>query len=240
MRFKAKLGLEHVQLLCNLVGPISRLTSGSGTTSAEHSGAGSGLLGSALSAGGGSVMYLDPDQVRISARGGNAAPGGDGDGIACFAELATRGGIFLEHRIESAADNVIVFEIELAQLKLALQSVLSGGGSIRKRSAIQALHNSSVEGSTEKVMGSLAAPSAIVMKLAKRNGGLPCLCLDSACAGGSVEIHHAIPVRIMRAAEMQYHLPPRIAMPDVQLELPPERPLKTVVERLRSISPHSE
>lgn len=240
MRFKAKLGLEHVQLLCNLIAPISRLTS-SGSASADNSGSGSGLLvGSSIRTGGGSVMYLDPDQVRISARGGSGtgASGSDGDGISCFSELATKGGIFLEHRIESAADNVIVFEIDLAQLKLALQSVLSGGGSGSKRSAIQALHNSSIDGNADGVMGSLSAPSAIVMKLAKRNGGLPCLCLDASCAGGSVEIHHAIPVRIMRAAEMQYHLPPRIAMPDVQLELPPERPLKTVVERLRSISPH--
>uniref|UniRef100_A0A7S2A7M3 Checkpoint protein n=1 Tax=Trieres chinensis TaxID=1514140 RepID=A0A7S2A7M3_TRICV len=240
MRFKAKLALEQVQLLCNLIGPISRL---SGSASSSSDGAGGLLLGSSTMGigGGGTVIYLDPERMRISARGGTGGGGGsDGDGIACFSELTTRGGIFLEHRIESAAKDVILFEIDLAQLRLALQSVLAGGGGRgRKRSSPQALHNSSAaDGGTDEFVGSLAAPSVIVMKLAKRNGGLPCLCLDASCAGGSVEVHHAIPVRIMRADEMQYHLPPRISMPDVQLELPPDRPLKTVAERLRTISPH--
>ena len=39
---------------------------------------------------------------------------------------------------------------------------------------------------------------------------------------------------------MQYHLPPQISMPDVQLELPCDRPLKTVIERLRAISPQGK
>jgi hypothetical protein len=37
---------------------------------------------------------------------------------------------------------------------------------------------------------------------------------------------------------MQYHLPPQINTPNVQLELPHDRPLKAVVERLRSMGPH--
>lgn len=35
----------------------------------------------------------------------------------------------------------------------------------------------------------------------------------------------------------RYHTPPRLGMPDVQLELPKDRPLKSVIERLRVISP---
>eukprot|EP00546_Thalassionema_frauenfeldii_P002362 CAMPEP_0178932248 /NCGR_PEP_ID=MMETSP0786-20121207/22482_1 /TAXON_ID=186022 /ORGANISM="Thalassionema frauenfeldii, Strain CCMP 1798" /LENGTH=228 /DNA_ID=CAMNT_0020609459 /DNA_START=564 /DNA_END=1249 /DNA_ORIENTATION=- len=99
------------------------------------------------------------------------------------------------------------------------------------------------------------------MKLAKR-AGIPCLCLEGMT--GSVEVYHAIPIRVMRVGDMQQHLPPEINMPDVQLEMkngkplrivtnnicPPEinmpdvqlemkngKPLRTVVERLKSISP---
>jgi len=270
MRFKAKLATEHVQLLNSLIGPMSRLAAGDSTLSGKRGGGSkSGGVGnpqvpmSGLT-GGGTIVHLDPQHVRLSAKGGcgNGMAGGsggaDGEGIATFAELTTTGGIFLEHRIESASDNVIVFEIDLAQLRTALQSVLSGGieGSQsqkqyqqqqqQQQQRSQALHNSTIEENgrtqdTSIIHHNIATPltsSITVMKLAKRNGGLPCLCLDASCAGGSVEVHHAIPVRIMRAADMQYHLPPRINMPDVQLEIPPERPLRTVVERLRCICPH--
>ena len=178
----------------------------------------------------------------------------------------------MEHRIESAADDVIVFEIDLGQLRLALQSVLSalgrgwfcvgkGGGSGGGGGNANPLHNSMAagrssggSGGSNKVMNTTTAtnamaasltPTIVVMKLAKRNGGLPCLCIDANSlpggrGGGSVEVHHAIPIRVMRAVEMQYHLPPRINMPQVQLELPFDRPLKTVVDRLKTMSPHSE
>jgi len=53
-----------------------------------------------------------------------------------------------------------------------------------------------------------------------------------------IEVHHAVPVRIRKVEELQYHVPPRMGMPDVQLELPRERPIRNVVERLRAISPH--
>ena len=291
MRFKAKLAPEHVQLLSNLIGPISKLapsSSSSASASAAPStrtggdsdvhGSGSILLG-----GGGTVVHLDPDHVRISTRGGSSSGrssanddggggggGGGAEGISCFAELRTKGGIFLEHRIESAADDVIVFEIDLGQLRLALQSVLSalgrggfgvgvgkgGGGGGGGGGNANPLHNSMAAGggssSRNNVMNTTATnmaasltPTIVVMKLAKRNGGLPCLCIDANSlpggrGGGSVEVHHAIPIRVMRAVEMQYHLPPRINMPQVQLELPFDRPLKTVVDRLKTMSPHSE
>ena len=266
MRFKAKLAPEHVALLYNLIGPISRLA-----PSSDHDG---GIGGSPYLGGGGTVIHLDPDHVRISTRGTGGGGGGrsdggasssDGAGISCFAELTTRGGIFLEHRIESAADDVIVFEIDLGQLKVALQSVLSGlggsgggsGGGFSKSAGGRGAYGSSSHANANPLHNSMAAdggasatfapnasiaPTIVVMKLAKRNGGLPCLCIDanSLPGRGAVEVHHAIPIRVMRAAEMQYHLPPRISMPDVQLELPFDRPLKTVVERLKTMSPHSE
>ena len=173
----------------------------------------------------------------------------------------------MEHRIESAADDVIVFEIDLGQLRVALQSVLSalgrggfgvgkGGSGIGSGGNANPLHNSMAAGgnnsnsnvmnttATAPTMAASLTPTIVVMKLAKRNGGLPCLCIDANSlpgrGGGSVEVHHAIPIRVMRAPEMQYHLPPRISMPQVQVELPYDRPLKTVVDRLKTMSPHSE
>ena len=281
MRFKAKLAPEHVQLLSNLIGPISKLAPSSSSSSAATTTIGGGgdadVSGSSsiLLGGGGTVIHLDPDHVRISTRGGSSNKSGDDggggacEGISCFAELTTKGGIFLEHRIESAADDVIVFEIDLGQLKVALQSVLTAlgrggfgggfGGGGKGRGGFggggnaNPLHNSMGAGSTanNSAMGSTTTaasaltPTIVVMKLAKRNGGLPCLCIDanalpSARGGAAVDVHHAIPIRVMRAVEMQYHLPPRINMPQVQLELPFDRPLRTVVDRLRTMSPHSE
>lgn len=163
MRFKAKLEGSQVHLLYSLIGPISRCSSTS-------------------------VLYLDPNHVRLSTRDSS------GDGIACFSELATTDGIFLSHRVESAADNAIVFEIDLAQWRTALHSVLGGSDHERKN------NKSMMEDDDAMPLG---APSSItIFKLAKRHGGIPCLCIDSSCVSG-VDVHHAIPVRIMRATDMQ-------------------------------------
>ena len=136
------------------------------------------------------VLYLDPDHVRLSTRDSS------GDGIACFAELATKDGIFLNHRVESAADNAIVFEIDLTQWRTALHSVLGGGEQKRRKG----------KDDDDDQQIPLGAPASITtFKLAKRHGGLPCLCMDASCSSG-VDVHHAIPVRIMRSSSMQYVL----------------------------------
>ncbi|KAL3945558.1 MAG: hypothetical protein SGBAC_000382 [Bacillariaceae sp.] len=135
------------------------------------------------------ILYLDPQFVRISCKSES--------GITCFMELSKD--IFLEHRIESAAENVIV-----CQNQSVLQSVMAG-------------------------------QQMVILKLAKRNQ-MPCLCLDG--QDDSVEIHQAIPVRVLRQSEMQYHLPPQINTPTVQLELPLDRPLKAIVDKLRQMGPH--
>jgi len=177
----------------------------------------------------GAVVYLDPDYLRISCQGDS--------GITCFAELSKE--IFLEHRIESAAENVIVCQVDLMSLKLALQSVVTPGshyhGHNNKRG------NVTQPTATQTVtVQSLMAQQVVVLKLAKRNR-LPCLCLDGrATQEGAVEIHQAIPIRILRATEMQYHLPPQINSPTVQLELPIDRPLRSIVDKLKSMGPHSE
>eukprot|EP00585_Thalassiosira_rotula_P004988 CAMPEP_0196152170 /NCGR_PEP_ID=MMETSP0910-20130528/35010_1 /TAXON_ID=49265 /ORGANISM="Thalassiosira rotula, Strain GSO102" /LENGTH=359 /DNA_ID=CAMNT_0041415705 /DNA_START=52 /DNA_END=1131 /DNA_ORIENTATION=- len=243
MRFKSRMAAEHVQLLHNVIVPISRLTGG-----------GSGPDGKS-SIGSGTTIYLDPEVLRISSRGGagRAAEGGGisqvgggeqgAEGIACFSELIAVNGIFLEHKIESIAENVIVFDIDLVQLRTALaatlQSLGGGGGGDGAKSV--PLHNSSADtrnSSSRRSSSSFySTPSIlVVMKLAKR-GGLPCLCLDTSCANGTLDVHHAVPVKILRAEEWQHHLPPVVNTPDVQLEFQLDRPLRPVIERLKAISP---
>mmetsp|Transcript_13886 Transcript_13886/g.30277 ORF Transcript_13886/g.30277 Transcript_13886/m.30277 type:complete len:355 (-) Transcript_13886:25-1089(-) len=240
MRFKSRMAVEHVQLLHNVIVPISRLTGGGGGPDGK-------------SIGSGTTLYLDPEVLRISSRGGagRTADGGGAsqhaggeqgaEGIACFSELIAMNGIFLEHKIQSIAENVIVFDIDLVQLQTALAATLQSlGGSSAGDSAKSApLHNSSADArnSSRRSSSSFHSTSIlVVMKLAKR-GGLPCLCLDTSCANGTLDVHHAVPIRILRAEEWQHHLPPVVNTPDVQLEFQLDRPLRPVIERLKAISP---
>jgi len=240
MRFKAKLSPSHVELLHNLISPISRLTPLDSTDQGNF---------------GGTLVYIDNDKLILSTRGGcnssssNTASATQGNvaeysGILCFAELITTHGIFLNHVIESVErDNAILMEVCLVQWRTALRSVLARDNT-RTRGA-----------GTGEVLGSLCGDTItnvsggrrtsgitgyeVTLKLSKRKG-LPHLCLDSKGSGsdGIIEVHHAIPVRIRKVEELQYHVPPKMGMPDVQVLLPRDRPLKNVVERLRAISPH--
>jgi len=201
---------EHLQLLHNVIVPMSRLTGGGGGSD------------SSKSIGSGTTMYLDPEVMRISSRGGAgrtvSSNGGGGEiggnadhgaeGIACFSELIAINGIFLEHRIESIAENVIIFDIDLVQLRTALAATLQSlGGSSNDNAKSAPLHNSSINASGGDARDSSFRKShsgsiLVVMKLAKR-GGLPCLCLDTSCANGTLDVHHAVPIRILRAEEWQ-------------------------------------
>ena len=152
-------------------------------------------------------------------------------------------------------------EINILQLKTALRGVLNAQLKYIKEKSNGGNAHGGYAGA------SMMGGPELTIKLAKRNGGLPHLCLDvkeyklpnqeiaslaTTGGGGGVNgnaqsaqtnmigVHHALPVRMMRVEELQYHVPPRLGMPDVQLELPRDRPLKNVVDRLRSMSPHGE
>lgn len=186
MRFKSRLAAEHISLLHSIITPISRLTSQD------------------KSIGSGTTIYLDQSVLRISSRGGaNSTRGGENgegtEGIACFAELIATNGIFLEHKIESIAGNVIVFDVDLIQLRTALAATLSSMGSSGGEKPA-ALHNSSGDGRSSFDNNQFRASFVVVMKLAKRSG-MPCLCLDASCVNGTLDVHHAVPVRILRAEE---------------------------------------
>ena len=232
---------EQVSLLHSVIGGMAKVAADSASSLSSATAGGGRMTGGALSSSPLIVLYLDPEFVRISTKGGGVA-----GSTCCFAELRARDGLFLEHKIESAAENVIVLQVDVMSLKLALNSVLSssrvGGLNGNNKDT-----NSSRNNALTSIYG--AQPShLVVIKLAKRSN-IPCLCLDgmaTASSGGgdgsAVEIHQAIPVRILRSAEMQYHLPPQINMPSVQLELCTlDRRsiyLKGVVDKLRSMGSH--
>jgi hypothetical protein len=99
-----------------------------------------------------------------------------------LAELKAQHGIFLSHRIESVANNSIVFEIDLIQWRSAIQSIVGSGMIQCKKDHWKHLQMQ-------------------WMKLGKRDG-ISCLCLYGMCAG-TVEVNHAIPIRLMRAGDMK-------------------------------------
>jgi len=215
MRFKAKLSTEQVAAFANVVAPMSKLQDPMK----------------------GAVLYFDPEFVRIACKGPS--------GITSFAELSKS--IFLEHKIESASDNVIVCQVDLLSLKLALQSVISpgnhGGNSKKNNNNNKTQSSSDTQPPTQQQPTTLfrslmAQHQTVILKLSKRNN-IPCLCLDGHATEESVvEIHQAIPIRILRPSEMQYHLPPQINRPNVQLELPFDRPLRILIDKLKTMGPH--
>mmetsp|Transcript_21979 Transcript_21979/g.26927 ORF Transcript_21979/g.26927 Transcript_21979/m.26927 type:complete len:300 (-) Transcript_21979:641-1540(-) len=267
MKFKAKLTPHQTNLLHNLILPISRLHPSS-TSSSTSSPTSILYLDDdklVLSTRGGSSYTTAANSKNAFASSShytsNTQSNNDAEGIFCFAELVTKQGIFKELVIESLEqDNAILMEVNLVQLRTALRGVLNaqtkhsgggGGGSNTNNSFILGMrgtmNNNKRRQSSEMRFG---GPD-LTIKLAKRNGGLPHLCLDvkdgnsnaqsnNVSFSGTIGVHHAIPVRMMRVEELQYHVPPRLGMPDVQLALPKDRLLKPVVERLRTISPHGK
>ena len=173
MRFKAKLAPEQVSLLYSLVGSMAKLLGGETKNSTR--GAGAMLMG-------GSVLRLDSNTVRLTTKGK-----GDTDGVSFFCELATTDGIFMDHRIQSAADDdAIAMEIDLVQMRMALQSIVANNE-----------NNAFKNGGDEVVPLQF---STTILKLAKRDK-IPCLCLDANTRDGIVAVHHSIPVRIMRVED---------------------------------------
>ena len=237
MKFKANLSVPHTQLLYNLINPLSKLQSPASSANNSHSVSSSSSPSS-------TILYLDDDKLVLSTRGSSHK--NDSEGIFCFAELITTDGVFTSHVIDSLEnDNAILMEISLLQFKTALKGVLA---------------------TQKEANGAMVASHEVSIKLAKRNGGVPHLCFDirdpftysannsnhghghgngngngngnGSNDGIGIGVNYAIPVRIMRVDELQYHVPPRLGMPDVQLGLPRDRPIRNVVERLRGIAPH--
>lgn len=162
----------------------------------------------------GSIVTIDQTHVHVQCR----AKGNDADGLICCAQLAAMDGIFLHHRIESNADDSrIVLSLDLNQLKIALQSlILEKSGNYR--------------GSSNNAQDSRIT----IIKLAKRQG-LACLCIEAESAGSCIQVAHAIPVRVLRPEDRPQ--PPVVALPDIQLQLPVDTPIRTILDQmLKSIA----
>lgn len=173
MRFRAKLAPEQISLLYSLIGSVARLSGGESTNAARTGGA---------EIRRGSVLRLDTNNIRLTTKGAN-----DADGVSFFCELATTDGIFMEHKIQSAAeDNAIAMEVDLVQLRMALQSIVANNE-----------HNAFKNRGDNPVS---VQYSTTIFKLAKRDK-IPCLCLDAFTRDGVVSVHHSIPVRIMRVED---------------------------------------
>ena len=235
MRFKAKLAPEQLTLFYNAVSPMARIASTSTASSAGGGGTHRGGEPASTSAWtrNGCILHLDAGYARLYCRGKSM----ETDQIQCYAEFEARGAsaLFVDYRIESAAEgNAICMEVDLAQLRLALQSLAQD----KKQQ-----HNQSMSSAS---FGVDPYYQSTVFKLAKRNN-VPCLCLDAFTTSGEgggggmpIQVHHSISVRILRLADMVHFRPPqfdRLRTADVvQLELPSDRPIKTVMEGLRALS----
>lgn len=229
MRFKAKLTNEQLSVFHAVIAPMSKLQGGGDPSSLSYSRSLNPRINHRAS---NAVVYLDEDYVRISCK--------THDTITCFAELSQQQ-LFWEHRIESAANNVIVLQVDLQSFQIALQSVM--------KSSSSSINNSSFGGNSSSMMEQQQQQQPIViLKLAKRNN-LPCLCLEgrsfpTICGSSKIsavegiEIYQAIPILILRQSEMQHHLPPQINHPQVQLELPIHNapPLRAVVDKLKGMA----
>ncbi|CAB9509619.1 Checkpoint protein [Seminavis robusta] len=219
MRFKAKLAPEQVSLLSSLVGSMRRLYEGSSSESNKVA-SGQGYLT------GGSILKVDSKKVLISTSGK-----GDADGVAFYCELTTRDGIFLEHRIDSAApDNAIAMEIGLGEFRVALRSIVAN---LETNNGFHASGEDAMKISTNN-----GRHTTTVLKLAKREG-VPCLCVETLTRDGVVTLSHAIPVRVMRVDEVDI-APPYVSVEDFHSGVPigVDRNLRFILERLQGDCPH--
>jgi hypothetical protein len=222
MRFRATMAPEQVAHFYALMAPLAKLPQTSASYSSLRSTAGAAWQKTCL-------LSLDNELLQVSVDLPAA------DGMTCVAAVQARGGLFLEHRIESNAgpDNRIVMRVDLTQLRTALQSI---------QQQVQASSRSRKTSSSQNASSFLAAAPTMltVLKLAKRDGR-PCLCLQAKTAHWRMEIHQSIPVQIQRPTEwigLPLSLTSSSAPPTVQLLLPPAASaiLKTLVDQLLATS----
>ena len=206
MRFRATLAPEQVAHLYALVSPLAKVASHS--QAAYHGASTQKSAMSQLSSWTSNTCLLALDSERMYF----ALDLPPTEGMSCVAIVEAKGGIFLEHRIESnAPDNRIILRVDLVQFRTALQSI---------HQQIQTKSRHSNRGASAQFA---SAPSTLtVLKLAKRQG-MPCLCLEAKTAF-RMEMHQTIPVQVQRPSdwsEGRFGLPNLPAEPTVQLWLPP-------------------
>jgi hypothetical protein len=71
-----------------------------------------------------------------------------------------------------------------------------------------------------------------ILKLVKRDSR-PCLCFEAQATDGVyVDIVHDIPINLLKPSDIVYYMPPEVPKPTVCLELPRNRMMKTIFDRL--------
>ena len=219
MRFRASLAPEQVAHLYALISPLAKVASQNQPNSqgSRYPNV-SGLFSWASHA---CLLAIDEDMMHLAL---DLPPT---EGIKCVASVQAKGGLFLDHRIESQApDNRIVLRVDLQQLRTALQS-------IQQQLQTKSRHNS--RGAAPMFTASPAMLT--IVKLAKRNQ-MPCLCFEAKTAY-RMEIHQTIPVHVLRHEEYtqgRFGLPELPAESMVQLWLPPTAgsTLKTLLDAVKA------
>jgi hypothetical protein len=73
------------------------------------------------------------------------------------------------------------------------------------------------------------------LKLVKR-GLRPCLCMETRAS--EVEIVHDIPIKLLRASDIDLYRPPNVPNPQVALDLPRGKLMKTIIDRMSKLAKH--
>ena len=73
----------------------------------------------------------------------------------------------------------------------------------------------------------------VQLKLVKR-GAKPCLCFEAQASqsAAAVDVTHDIPIKVLRATDIAHFAPPEVPPPDVALQLPRGRLLRTIIEKM--------
>jgi HUS1 checkpoint protein len=90
-----------------------------------------------------------------------------------------------------------------------------------------------------KALGSGKYSSQCQIKLVKRDNKA-CLCVETKANESimSVDVLHDIPIRVLKPTEIIHYMPPDIPAPKVALDLPKNKLMKTIVDKMLKFSKH--
>lgn len=90
-----------------------------------------------------------------------------------------------------------------------------------------------------KALASGKYSSHCQMRLVKRDNQ-PCLCIETKANESvmSVDVSHDIPIRVFKPEEIIHYMPPEVPPPTVALDLPKNKLMKTVIDKMMKFSKH--
>mmetsp|Transcript_756 Transcript_756/g.963 ORF Transcript_756/g.963 Transcript_756/m.963 type:complete len:390 (-) Transcript_756:41-1210(-) len=183
MRFRCEMSVEGIKTLMSVVRSLERAEIGRASRQQLRC-----------------VLWLSVEEVNLGLVVGQVQ-----ESMLAFATLKSRGGIFTNYLVESAAGNNVFLSLILSQFSRALASA----------------------GAPKN------AGLSSTIKLAKRSGTAQLLVQFEAMQGSKVE--HAIPVKLLRRHEIEPYSAPNLPPPKIALELPAAHTIRTLVERLKAV-----